>query len=104
MAVMFAGRIVEEGLARDIFANPAHPYTRALLDARPITNPSERIKIEKTEYSSGEGISERGCAYQPRCANKQPSCADFHGGLNKDGYACLYPLHHVKIEGQTVAD
>jgi oligopeptide transport system ATP-binding protein len=47
VAVMYLGRIVEMGDTEDIFANPAHPYTRALLSAIPVTDPDEpRLRIE----------------------------------------------------------
>ncbi|RMG49957.1 MAG: ABC transporter ATP-binding protein, partial [Gammaproteobacteria bacterium] len=42
IAVMFAGRIVEQGSTAGIFSSPGHPYTEALLRARPIAHPSER--------------------------------------------------------------
>jgi len=89
--VMFAGRVVEQGNAADIFANPSHPYTRALLDARPISHPDERRSSESA-LTLGEGVAESGCAYQPRCPFKQDSCAEFDGALNEHGCACLYPL------------
>jgi len=93
VSVMFAGRVVEQGRAADIFENPAHPYTRALLDARPISHPNERGKSEPV-LAIGEGMSDSGCAYQPRCPFKKDSCADFDGALNAQGCACLYPLPH----------
>ncbi|MDQ6974360.1 MAG: ABC transporter ATP-binding protein, partial [Mariprofundaceae bacterium] len=43
--VMFQGKVVEEGQAADIFANPQHDYTQELLAARPINHPSERPSI-----------------------------------------------------------
>lgn len=43
--VMFQGKVVEEGLAKDVFANPQHAYTQELLAARPIAHPLERKDV-----------------------------------------------------------
>jgi len=91
VAVMFAGRIVEQGSAADVFENPHHPYTRALLDARPIIHPNERKPVSDS-HGISEGIAEIGCAYQPRCPHACPDCAVFNGRLNARGFACLHPL------------
>lgn len=91
IAVMFAGRIVEQGEACAVFAQPRHPYSRALLDARPINHPAERMDV-KLNGDIGEGMADSGCAYQPRCPYASEACAAFDGQLNEQGYACLHPL------------
>jgi len=93
--VMFAGRIVEQGRSADLFSNAQHPYTRALLAARPITHPKER-SIKPYDNGMGEGEAETGCAYQPRCPNAAADCASFDGKLNAQGYACLHPVKSLK--------
>lgn len=75
LAVMYLGRIVEYGSTEEIFENPKHPYTQALIQAMPSmsveTSPSK-------ESLSGEPPSPMhipsGCAFNPRCRFALPSC------------------------------
>ncbi len=99
IAVMFDGRIVEEGRASEVFEHPHHPYTRALLDARPILHPSQRQNMKSGDNpvdKTGEGMAATGCAYQLRCPNVLSDCATFDGQLNSRGFACLHPLSENK--------
>ncbi len=72
VAVMYAGRIVEEGPARELFAEPAHPYTRELLRST--------ISLETTELHSIPGAPPNlidppsGCRFHPRCPDVMRVC------------------------------
>jgi peptide/nickel transport system ATP-binding protein len=77
VAVMYLGRIVELAPADELFRNPRHPYTRALLDAAPIPDPV----IERTRPRSiirGELPSPlnppSGCVFHPRCPLAREAC------------------------------
>jgi dipeptide transport system ATP-binding protein len=66
--VMYLGRPVEHGASKDVFANPQHPYTRALLSATPVADPGrkkERIVL-KGELPSPIAPPP-GCTFNPRC-------------------------------------
>lgn len=76
IAVMYLGRIVEEGRAKDVIHNPLHPYTTALLSAVPRSKPGMGIapQILKGELPNAEDIP-AGCRFQTRCPVAEEKCA-----------------------------
>lgn len=76
IAVMYGGRIVEQGTVRDVFTDPAHPYTRALLSALP----SPFHDVERLPSIPGQPPALNdlppGCAFAPRCENPMPECTE----------------------------
>jgi dipeptide transport system ATP-binding protein len=66
--VMYLGRVVEQGTREDIFANPQHPYTQALLSATPQPDPERKRQrmVLKGELPSPLSPP-NGCAFNPRC-------------------------------------
>ncbi len=68
VAVMYLGRIVESAGAGEIFRNPIHPYTKALLQAVPIPDPERiRERPEVAEIMPSQAVSSSGCRFRPRC-------------------------------------
>jgi oligopeptide/dipeptide ABC transporter ATP-binding protein len=76
VAVMYLGRVVELGPTADLFANPRHPYTRALLRAVPQLTPGMRGRDAAVRGELPSPLAPPpGCAFHPRCAIAEPRCA-----------------------------
>jgi len=90
VAVMYLGRIVETAPADELFANPRHPYTRALLSAIPIPRPRARRNRQILEGDVPSPIAPPpGCHLHPRCAYAIDRCKIERPLLidNADGHA-----------------
>ena len=75
IAVMYLGRIVEQGPAKSVVRNPQHPYTKALLSVVPKRDPRERFapQILQGETPNPVDVPE-GCRFQPRCPVAVDAC------------------------------
>jgi peptide/nickel transport system ATP-binding protein len=89
VAVMYLGRIVETGTAAELFDNPRHPYTQALLSAIPVMDAHARDHARPR--LSGEMPSPSdpppGCRFHTRCPHAQDRCKAETPALRGDGHA-----------------
>jgi len=94
VAIMYAGRIVEEAPVRELFAHPRHPYTRALLRSMPILG-AHRDRLDAIPGVVPD-ITRRpsGCSFRDRCELATPECATAPPALERgrDGHAvaCIH--------------
>ena len=91
IAVMFHGRIVEQGHSGDLLRRPAHPYTRELVDAAP--------KLEEARPAPAEPPprpeAKTGCPYAARCLRAEDACLAAAPSLTPRAgrlVACHFPL------------
>jgi oligopeptide/dipeptide ABC transporter ATP-binding protein len=74
VAVMYLGRVVETAPAAELFADPRHPYTRALLDARPGLDPERPARPVLGGEIASPTARPTGCAFHPRCPHAVERC------------------------------
>ena len=92
VAVMYVGKIVELAATSELFTNPKHPYTEALMSAIPLPNPLPR---EKRIFLSGEVANPAdppsGCYFHPRCTYVKDICSQ-----EEPPFEEVSPSHFVK--------
>ena len=96
IAVMYAGQIMEERRANDLFAAPRHPYTEALMAAMPERSDGRSRLATIPGMVPGLYDRPKGCLFSPRCAHVRDSCRSQRPPLDAHGaegqVRCLFPL------------
>ena len=88
IAVMYLGRIVEEGPAEAVVRDPQHPYTKALLSVVPRRDPRERSRPLILTGEAPDAIRiPRGCRFHPRCPVAIADCREIDPVLERHGAA-----------------
>jgi peptide/nickel transport system ATP-binding protein len=88
--VMYLGQVVELGDSEQLFKDPRHPYTRALLSSIPAMDPDQRTDQPPLAGDPPNPINPpSGCRFHTRCAHAQPLCAEREPPLERspDGHA-----------------
>ncbi len=96
VAVMYLGKLLEVAGRDDLFAAPAHPYTRALLSAVPVPDPEGREHRRRIVLvERGEARWEGGCRFLPRCWMATELCAAEEPELVARGGDRRCACHHA---------
>lgn len=84
--VMYAGKVIEKGSARDIYYNPRHPYTLALLKSVPRMDQPRQEKLDPVEGQPPDlSMLDAGCSFRPRCRFATERCANEFPPLEQVG-------------------
>ena len=77
VVVMYLGRVMERGPVRDIFHDPKHPYTKALLKSVPSIHAEARVELPTIEGTIPHPLHRpTGCPFHPRCPDAMPGTCD----------------------------
>ena len=91
VGVMYLGKIVESGSVGEIFDNPLHPYTKALLSSVPVLDPFSRREREVLKGEIPSPVSPpEGCSFHPRCRYVMNICRE-----KKPFIQCIKGEHRV---------
>ena len=97
IVVLYHGRVMEEGPAHAIYETPAHPYTRALLEASPVPDPEEqrlrRARRLQRSAATLEEIPTDGCPFVPRCEHAIDVCRLHRPPLERTPTTALVACH-----------
>jgi oligopeptide/dipeptide ABC transporter, ATP-binding protein, C-terminal domain len=95
MAVMYAGRIVEQGSVAEVFASPCHPYTRGLMDSIPRLDGQLKQRLHTIEGVVPDlAALPAGCTFAGRCDYARPGCRVEYPPLRTIGDGRLVACHH----------
>lgn len=103
IAVMYLGKIVEIADAKDLFEDPQHPYTKALVDASPIPDPNlrDRSRIVISGEIPSPVNPPSGCRYHPRCPYAREECKKVDMELqvvdNSSSHLCACPFYATNL-------
>ncbi len=90
VVVMYLGKVVERGSVKDVYKNPSHPYTRALLDSIPRVGQERRKFLTAIKGTVPDPYSiPKGCEFQPRCEHAMEGLCE----VRKPEYAEISPGH-----------
>jgi len=91
IGILYLGKLAEVATVKEVYQNPLHPYTKALLAAVPVPNPRKRRTELMPEGEIPNPINPpSGCRFHPRCVIARPDCAQIEPVLEE-----LEPGHFV---------
>lgn len=101
IAVMYLGRIAEEGSAAELYDDPRHPYTRALLSAIPEIGKRRRERIRLVGDLPNPTSPPKGCVFHPRCEHAMSICSEAVPTAEPTGHGWVACHLHNSVEVTT---
>ena len=101
IAVVYGGSVVESGTVQEVYANPAHPYTRGLFDSIPkLDDDSVELKPIEGEPPNPARMPE-GCAFHPRCRYCKDICKKEKPPVKGENHQvrCHFAFEEVEVDG-----
>jgi oligopeptide/dipeptide ABC transporter ATP-binding protein len=96
VAVMYLGKIVEQGALEDVWRDPRHPYTSALIAAAPVADGAGHLPTGLAGEVPNPSAPPLGCSFHPRCPIAEAKCAEIDPPLvqvgNTQAARCLFAL------------
>ena len=104
VAIMYVGRIVEHGTSEEVFSNPQHPYTRALIAAVPSVTSRGQRRLKLSGEPPDPGDPPSGCPFHPRCLEAIDRCRTERPELMTIGEGQKVACHVVQMGRERIAE
>jgi peptide/nickel transport system ATP-binding protein len=101
VAVMYLGKFCEIGASDDMYARPAHPYTKVLLDSIPVPDPNVAVGKVAVEGEPPSPVNPpSGCRFNPRCPSASDRCRSEEPTLREVEPGHFVACHHPLFGGE----
>lgn len=105
IAVMYLGELVEKAPAKELFKNPVHPYTKALLSAIPVPSIKHKMDRERLKGEITSPINPGvGCRFRKRCSMAIPECGNSTPILREISPGHFYACHLIGKEDKKIEE